>query len=134
MLSRRDHSELELKRKLLEKGGAADAVTTLLRELSEQRYLDDRKFAENFVRFRAGKAWGRRRYQQELFHRGVSPEVIQSVLATLPETNDEAIVEKLKALLERELLKGRSEKQILESFLRRGFSMDSIRKAKSELD
>ena len=75
LLSRRDHSKVELRQKLIQKGTQVEEIGPLLDELEDIGYLDDRRFAESFVRFRAGKAWGRRRYGQELAKRGVDSEI-----------------------------------------------------------
>ena len=135
LLSRRDHSQRELFNKLREKGGVLEELEPLLEDLKEMGYLDDSRYAENFVRFRSGKAWGQRRYQQELRQRGVDSEVVDSVLSRLPELEPDFIADKLQKLVERELDKGREERKILSSFLRRGFTIGSIKdvlaKAKS---
>lgn len=133
LLSRRDHSERELAKKLREKGAVLDEIPPLLEDLKERRFLDDARFAENFVRFRVGKAWGLLRYRQELLVRGVGKNIIDTVLQDLPEVGEEALKEKLSALVLREIRKGRPEQKIMASFLRRGFSAGPVREVLRDL-
>lgn len=134
LLSRRDHSRLELRQKLCQKGGDRDEVEGLLEDFERLGYLDDRRFAENFVRYRSGKAWGRRRYQQELFKRGVVADIIAEVLESCPEIDREAQDEKLRRLVERETQKGKPADKIAASLARKGFSQPAIRRALRELN
>jgi len=131
LLSRRDHSERELFRKLQQKGAVVEELPELLSDLKKKGYLDDRRFSENFVRFRSGKAWGQRRYRQELLIRGVDKETVDSVLATLPEVGAAAVSEKLRRLVDRELAKGKAPEKIVDSLARRGFGHRQIREALS---
>lgn len=131
LLSRRDHSKAELSQKLRKKGGEPAEVRELIEEFSRLGYLDDRRFAEHFVRYRAGKAWGRLRYRQELAQRGVDSGIISEVLGSAPELNQEALDEKLLRLVERESQKGKPADKIAASLARKGFSLPAIRKALS---
>ena len=127
LLSRRDHSETELRRKLRQKGGLAEEIPPLIEDLREKGYLDDRRFCENFVRFRVGKAWGLRRYRQELLARGVTSDVVDSVLSGLPELDDESVQKKLHRLAEKELGRGREPEKVVASLIRRGFRATAVR-------
>ena len=127
LLGRRDHSCLELSQKLVLKGGRRDEIDPLIEELKGWGYLDDRRFAENFVRYRAGKAWGRHRYRQELAKRGVDAEIIAIVLSELPELAPDKMLEKLEELVEREQRKGKAPEKIMASLSRRGFAPAAIR-------
>ena len=133
LLSRRDHSELELFRKLKEKGGPESEVGPLIDQLREYGYLDDRRFTENFVRFRSGKLWGRKRFQQELFHRGVAADIIDDVLRTLDEVGAEAEREKVHRFLMRGIDKGKEREKLFASLARRGFSLGLVRSVYDEI-
>lgn len=127
LLSRRDHSEKELIQKLRLKGAVVTELPDLLDFLKARGFLDDRRFAETFVRFRSAKPWGRNRYRQELLTRGVDSDIVAAVLTSVPEINAEQTLEKLSRLVKKELAKGRDEKKIMASFVRRGFSGPDIR-------
>ena len=129
LLSRRDHSRVELRQKLIQKGAQVEEIGPLLDELEGLGYLDDRRFAENFVRFRAGKAWGRRRYGQELAKRGVDSEIVKEILETTPELTYQSMDEKLRRLVERELSRGKEPDKVAASLARKGFALPAIRGA-----
>ena len=127
LLSRRDHSRVELRQKLIQKGARVEEIGPLLDELEDIGYLDDRRFAENFVRFRAGKAWGRRRYGQELAKRGVDSNIVKEILETTPELAYQSMDEKLRRLVERELNRGKEPDKVAASLARKGFALPAIR-------
>ena len=84
-LSRREHSRVELRRKLLaaETGEAALAVVDdVLDELQAGRWQSDQRFAEVFIRSRAGRLGGAR-LAQELSARGIDRGTANSLLAPL---------------------------------------------------
>lgn len=127
LLSRREHSEKELSRKLLEKGGKSSEISALLRELKDRGYLDDRRFAENFVRFRESKSWGRERFRNELLQRGVSNDIIVEVLEQCEQFQPENAREKLSELIDRQLRMGRDPRKIAASLVRKGFRPGDVR-------
>lgn len=133
LLSRRDHSEQELARKLREKGGVTEEIPSLLDSLREMGYLDDGRFAENFIRYRASKTWGRRRYRQELLKRGVDGNLADRALSESADLTAEAVREKLRRFIERELAKEKPEDKIVASLLRRGFAPGPVRQILGEV-
>lgn len=66
LLARREHSALELKRKLLDRGFAIDEVEAAVARLAEQGLQDDARFAEALVRARASGGRGPLRLKAEL--------------------------------------------------------------------
>ena len=80
LLSRRNHSRYELRRKLSRKGpsGVLDHV---LDHLESRGYIDDQTFAyERALRQRRSKYWGSRRISQDLRSLGISARIILEVL------------------------------------------------------
>ena len=71
LLARREHSRLELERKLEARGLESGAVAQALDELECDGLLDDGRFAESFVAARARKGQGPVRIRAELRERGV---------------------------------------------------------------
>ena len=71
-LSRREHSRLELKRKLQLKPFAESVdLEELLDRLLEANYQSDSRYAESFVRSRVLKGQGENKIRQQLLQRGV---------------------------------------------------------------
>lgn len=81
LLSRREHSTKDLKRKLQGKGHAADAVERVVGKLSDKHLVSDERFAVNFVAYHGRRGHGPIRIRGELRQQGATDEVIESALA-----------------------------------------------------
>lgn len=132
ILTRRDHSEAELRRKLFAKGFTPESAETTINRLKALGYLDDRRFARSFADYllRSGKGVGAR-LQQELRRKGLSREVVDETLAATGAEYDET-----------EILKGifgarfagfnaaeasdKEKKRVAAYLQRRGFSLSLI--------
>lgn len=79
-LARREHSRSELARKLAAHGDA-DAVAEVLARMDELGLQSDTRFAEAWVRGKAGR-FGAARLRNELARRGVAAETIDEALAS----------------------------------------------------
>lgn len=71
LLARREHSRLELSRKLTRRGWPEPAVEELMDELAAANLQSDERYAESYVRQRIGKAYGPVRIRAELSERGI---------------------------------------------------------------
>ncbi len=81
LLARREHSRMELTRKLELKGYATVVVGQVLLSLEEDGYLSDARFAEVYVRVRSERGYGPMRIRAELRERGVADAIIATSLA-----------------------------------------------------
>ncbi|MBY5921469.1 regulatory protein RecX [Ferrimonas balearica] len=81
LLSRRDHSREELKRKLRSRGFVVSDIDKAIERVDEWGYLNDARFAEGFVRYRSGRGLGPIRLANELRERGVSSDLIRQTFA-----------------------------------------------------
>ncbi len=80
LLARREHSRVELARKLEQAGFAASDIHVLLDEFEDKNWLSDRRFAESYVadhRARAGSV----KLAYDLRQRGIAADLIEDVLA-----------------------------------------------------
>ena len=80
LLARREHSRVELTRKLEQAGFDAADIRTLLDGFEAKKWLSDQRFAESYVadhRARAGSV----KLAYDLRQRGVSDAIIDSVLS-----------------------------------------------------
>lgn len=80
LLAAREHSRLELVRKLTQRGWLRDEVESVVDALALQGLQSDRRFAESFVRSRAQKAQGPVRIRAELSERGLGRSEIERAL------------------------------------------------------
>ena len=80
-LSRRDHSEQELRRALTDEGHTAEDVEDALVRVKSSRYVDDKTYAERFTRSRLSfHGQGRARIRHGLRQRGVDGELVDGAL------------------------------------------------------
>ena len=76
----------ELRRKLRQKGGAADEIEEVLQRLLDQKLLDDTDYARQFARGKLGNAGAsRRRIAQELSRKGIQRDAADAAIDELTE-------------------------------------------------
>jgi regulatory protein len=85
ILSRRDHCSEELRGKLLGKGYDAAVIADLVERLRAERLLDDARYAENFVAYRASRGQGPNRVRLGLRSVGLPGAEIEATLAAYPD-------------------------------------------------
>ncbi|MCQ9616181.1 recombination regulator RecX [Paenalcaligenes niemegkensis] len=81
-LSRREHSRVELQRKLRRHSDEASEIEALLDELEHEKWLSDDRFAQSLINRRAHKL-GTLRIVQELRQNGVEAEKITELAESL---------------------------------------------------
>jgi len=74
ILSRREHSVLEMRRKLKNKGFEDDEITASITRLIENNLLSEERFTESYINMRKRRGYGPLRIAQELSQRGVAEE------------------------------------------------------------
>lgn len=80
LLAQRDHSEAELRRKLVAQSASEADVEQSIAYCYEHNWLDDGRFAERYVVLRSQKGYGAQRIQQELMMKGISRTTIRDTL------------------------------------------------------
>ena len=82
LLSRREHSRLELQQKLSRRfPGCSEQIAGEIDRLGHENLQSDARLAEAFIRARAGKGRGPVRIRKELIDKGVAGETISLALA-----------------------------------------------------
>jgi regulatory protein len=79
-LARRDHSALELSRKLKKSGFDEFEIEDSLAKLQQAGLQSDRRYAESFVNSRINRGYGSVRIRMELKERGVASDIITDSL------------------------------------------------------
>ena len=95
LLARREHSEQELQRKLLDRGYTPDTVGEVLTGLKTTGMQNDVRYTEAYIRNRMAKGYGPVRISRELYERGISGELTAQVLAAM-ETDWEGLVQAVR--------------------------------------
>ncbi len=126
----------EIQRYLRDKGYDADVCEEAVKRLDDYRYVDDRAYAESYVKSKA-KKYGKIRISAELRKKGIDREIIDDVLSDVDEdgigyAEDEGAVEVARRYLRSH---GGVDKMKLKRFLaNRGFTWDSVNAAIRILD
>jgi regulatory protein len=81
LLSRRDFCSGELTQRLREQGFTAAAVHSVVSDLIEQRFVDDARYANNYVSYHAERGHGPARIRRDLLVLDVDQGVIDAALA-----------------------------------------------------
>jgi regulatory protein len=84
-LARRDYASEDLRLKLLEKGYDVSVVSPLLDALRDEKLLDDRRYLENFVAYRAARGQGPLRVRLDLRRHGLQGPLVEEHLDAYPE-------------------------------------------------
>ena len=79
LLSRREHSESELRQKLNRREFPADEIDIAIERLLEKNYLSDTRFAQSTCRYRASRGYGWRYIANELKQKGVCSTIVQQI-------------------------------------------------------
>jgi regulatory protein len=83
LLARRDHSRLELARKLAARGFETDVVAATLDDLERDGLLQEARFVESFISGRIRKGQGPVRIRAELAQRGIDEAGVADGLAAV---------------------------------------------------
>ncbi|PTM58914.1 RecX family transcriptional regulator [Desmospora activa] len=129
-LGYRPRTIAEVERHLLEKGFAAHPITSVLDRMTKAGYLNDRRFAQEWVRERSRrKGYGPLLLRQELERKGIATEWVDEALAQMGE---EERASQIQEVAEKRFIRLRHhpwptvERRLGQYLLRRGFSGSEV--------
>ena len=129
----RERSVFELRAKLAAKGISKATVDETVAFLLEKKFLDDRAFAQGWIRYRQARPYGAGRIRMELRQKGIAEELIQEELGqAFGEYAEDDVVWDLacrRAGRYHGIDPAKRKKRIFDFLARRGFSLDAITKA-----
>lgn len=135
LLARREHSVLELRRKLLQREYPEALVDKAIDALTAENLLSNERFTEEFVRSRRNKGFGPQRIRAELRQRGIDPTVAESHLRAPEEDwQARALAQYRKRFGERAPRDLAERSRHYRFLLNRGFTSEQIRRVLDELD
>jgi len=126
IVSRREHSEKEIKNKLLEKFDAPEIIEQVVLKLIENNLINDIRFAEMYVLIRKRKGFGPKKIQFELMARGIDDSISSLVITeegSWKEAAQKAFNKKFKNGTSQEFKERNKQKTFLQN---RGFSFEEI--------
>ena len=80
LLAQREYSSAKIEQKLIGQGFQPPDIAPVLKELYQEGVINDRRFAENYIRYRQSHGFGPLRIGQELQARGLCKEMIEDHL------------------------------------------------------
>jgi regulatory protein len=126
LISMRKRSEWEMRDYLKRKDYDEVVIQTILNKLRISDYLDDRAFAEAWVRNRRLlKATSKRRLQQELNQKRISSDIIQEVLEA--DATDELDVLRNLIMSKRKQSKYQDNLKLMQYLSRQGYGYGDIK-------
>ena len=136
LLSRRPWSRAELEARLRRRGASAELAAEVVADLVSRGYLDDARFARQWVEARSARGYGPARLSAELRARGVAAALVKAALASLEPGGE---LERARATARRRLpaLRGargdRAASRLRDHLLRRGFAAGTVARVVREL-
>ena len=126
-----EHCQYEMLEKMRRWELPEDAQARVMAKLVKERYVDDERYAQAFVKdkIRYNK-WGRRKVEQALWQKRIDEEIRNSVLN---DVDDEEYLSVLRPLLKqkRKTIKAKNDYELNQKLVRfalgRGFTFDIIR-------
>lgn len=132
ILSRRDHSQAELRKRLTDKGFDTEMVEATLQRCRDLGYLDDARYAATRATslMKRGRAVGHR-VLADLRQRGVSQDLAEQALAAAREScNEDSLLTDLLARrfpgFNFNTAPAGDKRRVVNFFQRRGFATDRI--------
>lgn len=135
-LDMRDHSEKEIRQKLIRKYDE-HSVDSAVEKLIGLGLINDRRYAELLTReLFERKKYGKNRVRSELFRRGITSDIINEVIEAYEEENDSDNVEKIVDIIRKKyynkLIDEKSRQKVVAALVRLGYSFSDIRQAMRE--
>lgn len=126
LLSRRDHSERELRHKMTQKAYLEDEIELAIAKVQENNWQSNERFCTLFIRNRATQYYGPLRIKQELRQKGIADWLVSQEL----ENSEIDWFEKAESLFHKKIPQEwniKTKQKMWQYLLRRGFQTDHFR-------
>ena len=135
-LDYRDHSEKEIRAKLMRKHGA-EYVDEAVEKLIELDLINDRRYAENYAReLFEHKKFGKIRIKSELIAKGIASDIASKAVNSLFEDEEPDNIQRIVDIIEKKYYNRMNDevgrKKVFSALQRMGYSFSDIREAMSE--
>ena len=128
LLEKMDRTEKQLRDKLTENGYPNDLVDEAVEYVRSYHYIDDRRYAENYIRYRQ-ESKSRILLKNELLRKGISSQIIDEAMEAEYHMDPRTLIDqwlKKKGYSSSEQ-DPEKERKIGQFLLRKGFSWEDIR-------
>lgn len=129
LLARREHTSFQLEQKLLKREFSRQVVSDLLPFLKEKNYLNERRYAEEWLRVRMRRnPFGPAKARATLLEHGVPESIVRDVLEQYETEHPDAWIEAAERAVRKMPDRGRiTPEKCAQRLLRRGFSPSHFR-------
>ncbi len=135
LLEKMDRTEKQLRDKLTENGYPNDLVDEAVEYVRSYHYIDDRRYAENYIRYRQ-ESKSRILLKNELLRKGISSQIIDEAMEAEYHMDPRTLIDqwlKKKGYSSSEQ-DSEKERKIGQFLLRKGFSWEDIRSCMSRFE
>lgn len=127
-LSRAEHSEFLLRRKLRKKNHSEQICDKVIAYVKKRRWLDDERYANAFLRNRSiCRKEGSTRLMLELKKRGVAKDIAENAVKEF--FKDHPLDDVLQGAIQKLRKKGKNDEKLVQALLRLGFNYREIKRA-----
>ena len=127
LLARREHSALELRRKLISREFDESSVDQVLARLRQERLQCDERFTEAYVNQRAGVGVGPLKIRHELLQKGIADELAARYLESVGDRWDELMAQQRVRKFGEKIPQNLKDRMKQARFLQnKGFSPESV--------
>ena len=135
-LDMRDHSEREIRQKLMRKYDE-QSVDSAVEKLIDLGLVNDRRYAELLTReLFERKKYGKNRVRSELYRKGIASDIVNEVLDEYENENEpdnvQTIVDIIRKKYYNKLVDEKSRQKVVAALVRLGYSFSDIRQAMRE--
>ena len=126
IISRREHSEKEVRTKLISKFEAENIIEQVIAKLKENNLINDKRFSQMYVLARKRKGFGPKKIGYELLGKGINDSISSSALneeGFWKEAAKKAFFKKFKHGISDDFKERNKQKIFLQT---RGFSFEEI--------
>ena len=83
LLSRREHSQKEIKLKLQKKFKNSEEIYKVIEKLVANNIINDTRFTEHYINSRKRRGFGSKKISYELLSKGINESIFDSVLSNM---------------------------------------------------
>lgn len=132
LLQKRDYTEAKLREKLSEGLYPQEAIDAAIEYVKSYHYLDDERYARDYITYHMPTK-SKNRIVQDLSNKGIKKDILIPILEELYEEEDlDPETSQIEALLQKKHyskdLDYKEQQKIIAFLLRRGFSLDKVKR------
>lgn len=135
LLGRKESCEKEITDKFKKKEYPEDEIKVVIAYLKDNRYIDDLRFTEIYIRYGMNNKWGLNKIKQKLsYEKGISNEMIKDVIESMEIDETDSISRIIETKYRKLDLKDpKSKQKVLRSLALKGFKMSDINNCISKI-